>query len=536
MTRDVVLLVLLFAAAMLLVDPRGDFPLDDDWDFALATWAFAQTGHFHFTPFTAASAYLQVVWGALWTLLFGQSFNVLRASTLVLAAATIVIFHALLRRLPLTRGERFLAAAALIFHPIFFWSSATYMTHIPYVFLSVAAMAAFVRGIEDPCGTGSQPVRGRAAAALRGADGLRTRPTWIALGSLAVAASIFVRQTGVVSAVAPVVVLLMRREKKLAAIAAAPLLLFAAAYPALVHGEFGYHSLATRGAGVQVAANAGRYLFDDFSSAAIFMIPLVALAAKRIRRWWLAASVAALFAARALLFIGVGFAIPQWNPFLTSEQLFGNVFVNLGLGPLTLFDTHVLGYPAPVHLVYGARFALTVLAAVGGGIVVALLIENWKNLGTIQIAAATLLLAFSAVWFDRYTLDAAWPLAFVLPLVARGARKWMAVALLVGIALFDIWAVRDYFRWNRARNEAWAHLIARGVPAEAINGGVELNAMARLRGKSFPAVRPQWEIRNDYVLSFRPLPSYDVVERVGPVFALRRRPDAKWPVATTPWR
>jgi len=508
MKRDVFLLLAIFAVAMVLVDPRGDFPLDDDWDFALATWAFAKTGHFQFTPFTATSLYLQVVWGAVWTLLFGESFNVLRASTLILAAATIVVFHALLRRLPLTRGERFLAAAALIFHPIFFWSSATYMTHIPFLFLSVAAMAAFLRGIEEKS------------------------ERWIALGAVAVIASMFVRQTGVVSAVAPVIVLLMRRERKLAAIAAAPLLVFAGAFRLLAHGEFGYHSLATRGAGFDVAGNAGKYLFDDFSSAAIFLLPLVALAATRVRRWWIAGGIAALFVARALLFIGVGFAIPSWNPFLTSEQLFGNVFVNLGLGPLTLFDTHALGYPAPLHLGYAARFALTMFAAVAGGVVVALLIEHRRELAAIQIAAATLVLAFSAVWFDRYTLDAAWPLAFLLPLIARGANKRVAVVLLLALALFDVWAVGDYFRWNRARNEAWNRLIARGVPAEAINGGVELNALARLRGRPFPAERPQWVIRNDYVLSFRPLPSYDVVERVGPLFALR----AKRPAATTPWR
>src|SRR4051795_1810740 len=104
MKRDAFLLVAIFAVAMALVDPRGDFPLDDDWDFALATWAFARTGHFQFTPFTATSLHLQVLWGALWTRLFGESFNVLRASTLLLAAATILLFHALLRRLPLSRG------------------------------------------------------------------------------------------------------------------------------------------------------------------------------------------------------------------------------------------------------------------------------------------------------------------------------------------------------------------------------------------------------------------------------------------------
>ena len=39
----------------------GNFPLGDDWDFAIATWNFAHTGHFKFTHFTAVSLRAQVV-------------------------------------------------------------------------------------------------------------------------------------------------------------------------------------------------------------------------------------------------------------------------------------------------------------------------------------------------------------------------------------------------------------------------------------------------------------------------------------------
>ena len=194
MKRDVVLLLAIFAVAMLLVNPAGDFPLDDDWDFALATWAFARTGHFHFTPFTATSLHLQVLWGALWTLLFGESFNVLRASTLFLAACAIIAFYALLRQLSLSRAERFVACAALMFHPIFFWSSATYMTHVPYVFLSIAAMAAFLRGID------------------------RRSAGWVVGGALLVVASMFVRQTGIVPFPAKTIKLLARLHVNLAVI------------------------------------------------------------------------------------------------------------------------------------------------------------------------------------------------------------------------------------------------------------------------------------------------------------------------------
>ena len=88
--RDVIELVgvlAVWAVAIIVIDPRGNFPLGDDWDFAIATWNFAHTGHFKFTHFTAVSLRAQVVWGVLWTWAFGESFRVLRYSTLALAAA-----------------------------------------------------------------------------------------------------------------------------------------------------------------------------------------------------------------------------------------------------------------------------------------------------------------------------------------------------------------------------------------------------------------------------------------------------------------
>ena len=41
---DVLAILCVWAAAIAVIHPRGNFPLDDDWDFALATWRFA-LGH-----------------------------------------------------------------------------------------------------------------------------------------------------------------------------------------------------------------------------------------------------------------------------------------------------------------------------------------------------------------------------------------------------------------------------------------------------------------------------------------------------------
>ena len=57
--------VSVWTLAIAFIRPYGEFPLIDDWDFTIATWNFARTGHFHFTPFTAVSLRAQVLWGAI---------------------------------------------------------------------------------------------------------------------------------------------------------------------------------------------------------------------------------------------------------------------------------------------------------------------------------------------------------------------------------------------------------------------------------------------------------------------------------------
>jgi hypothetical protein len=117
------LIVAAFAAAIALIHPRGNFPLNDDWDFALPTWTFARTGQFHFTHFTAVSLRAMVLWGAAWTRLFGASFEVLRASTLALAAATLPVINTILRRAKVATFPRVGTTLAFAFHPIFIWAS-----------------------------------------------------------------------------------------------------------------------------------------------------------------------------------------------------------------------------------------------------------------------------------------------------------------------------------------------------------------------------------------------------------------------------
>src|SRR5215203_5156582 len=117
-----------FVAAVFLVDPRGNFPLDDDWGVGFTTFTLLQTGRVQFTPFASATAYLQFFWGALWAAAFGETFTVLRLSTLVLSLGSTLIAFSLLRRAGARRELALFGAASLLFHPLFFWASFTSMT------------------------------------------------------------------------------------------------------------------------------------------------------------------------------------------------------------------------------------------------------------------------------------------------------------------------------------------------------------------------------------------------------------------------
>jgi hypothetical protein len=77
------LLTLVWLVIVFLVNPVGDFPLNDDWAYAKAVQSLLR-GDLQLTDWAPASQIAQIAWGALFCLPFGFSFTALRLSTLVL--------------------------------------------------------------------------------------------------------------------------------------------------------------------------------------------------------------------------------------------------------------------------------------------------------------------------------------------------------------------------------------------------------------------------------------------------------------------
>ncbi|HEX6641069.1 MAG TPA: glycosyltransferase family 39 protein [Thermoanaerobaculia bacterium] len=491
-----VVLIAVFLAAVLVVDPRGNFPLDDDWGVGFTTFTLLQTGRVQFTPFASATAYLQFAWGALWAALFGETFTVLRLATLTLSLGSTLLAFFLLRRSGVRRELALFGAAALLFHPLFFWASFTSMTHVPFVFLSLVAATMFVRAAER--------------------EGI-----WLVLAFVATVASFFTRQFAILNALAPLIVALSMRRRKLAVTYAAAIVVFGLLVVSGVlvgsQKELALHKPSIAG----LAMRAAHYIYFNWQNAALFFaapLLLVLLSRGRPR-----------LSRPLLIVLTIAFAIVAWRmtvrvhmpiPYLNS----GNVFTDFGLGPPTLRDVFTLHVAHPFALPWIVKVALMIVTTIGAAIALSLTIASLREDDALirycaaYLLCATLVAAGMSIYFDRYSVDTAWPFVLLLVLLANRVQitrvaTIAAAAMLALMIVFATAGTAEYLAWNRARWDAYAWLRANRVTLEQMDGGYEINAMLALRaGRKDLGKRGVGVVDDQYILTFnRDMRGYELL-------------------------
>jgi len=486
---------------------RGEFALSDDASYAFTTRTLCETSTWRFLPWSAPSLVVQAAYGAVLCHVFGFSFTVLRASTVVLGVTGVIGFWLLLRRLGVRGALLGLATALLAFNPLYLNLAFTFMTDVPFVVLLIWAALAYADGLADR----------RAGRLLQGA--------------LLASAALLVRQHGILIAGAAAVAALttrawpLRERSKAAAVALAlPAATFVAYHLWIVGSAgvpVGYESRLgqLRAVSVATVVNCG---FRGLCYLGLFALPLAASAWRTERRVALAATAAMTLLAAAL--------------FVRERALMfylTNVLYDFGVGALTLRDTLFLGLPPPVRLGAALTVPLTAAALAGAG----LLVAAWWSALRRSAAPAAVFVHLSAAFFfgatllqARYYLDRhllmATPFVLAAVLVASPPRRPSRVAVVL-VALLAWWSVagtHDYLAWNRARHDGLEALRAAGVPPTQIDGGVEFNAWylapelgtwptdAEARSGQPATVRSWWWVVDDrWVASFRPLDGY--VER-----------------------
>jgi hypothetical protein len=524
---EVAILIVVFFAGIALAWPRGDFPLDDDQYYGLPAINLARTGHLELSIAAAPNARAQVLAGSVFVKMFGASFESLRLLTLILAALSIALVNRTLALTGVTKFARVAGSIALAFHPIFFWSSCTFMTEVPYVFASALSLYLYCRGLRDD------------------------RLALVLFGGAAVALSWWVRQTGVLNALPPIALLAIYRDRITArwrahlALSALPIAVFTILYfvrrDLLLASPGEFHSLvqmwseATFRLPEQIAL-VRHYVVFTLQNAALFslglVIPAGILLSRKPKRWD-----AIVLSIGVVVILGTMFElvhhdtpIPFYSKRVCCDLLYGNVFMNFGLGPPTLTDVWSTKYEYPFHISENARALLTWLSGIGALVLFWAVLDAWRTrsrdprpnvvllLAVASIAISTAGLCVSAVWMDRYVLDAAWPMVIVLALIIplhANARVAAIVALTI-VALFSVCATQEYFSWNRARWASYYDLRRGGVPMTQIDGGAEpYNAFE-------VAFVKDWKIKRKmsfgpgsrrYVIAFHEMPGFRVVAR-----------------------
>jgi hypothetical protein len=524
-------LLAIWLAAAALVGINGNFPLNDDWQYAYPVQQLVEKGRLEMQGYFAPNIILQVYWGYLFCWLAGSfDFAWLRLSTLTLALLGAWACYVLVRRLGIAPSLALLAAAILLFNPLYFSLSFSFMTDVPFLAAILLALLAFERYI------------------------IHHQAGWLWAAGLLSVAAYLIRQPGLVLLPAFGLWRAIEEKGSRRSIAVALLAAGAAIAVYLIYERLAKPWLGISGNFVPVS---NMYL-DTILSA-----PL-AYAAELLRKGLKTWIYLGFFGLPLLPFLGAAFrqsglwqkstAIPLISANLALfaflcyiDKLFpfgGNILYNLGLGPELLADTYTLGLANTPRLPAAAMYAFTLLSQLAATALLWVAIRGWKQLLPGQQRFFNFLLLTNLLYlpamsitsfFDRYILLCIVSmLLLLLPHARMPQLRLSALAPFILYALFSFLATRDYLDWNRARFKAYTWLHQEGIGIEQADAGYEYNGFYNYQPeRSEIPGRSHWWVTDDtWMITFGPVPGYEKAK----AFTYRRwlwggRQDEIWVVA-----
>jgi hypothetical protein len=471
-----------FIALMLLVSPRGDFPLNDDWVYAKMVQALTERGHFGISPLSNAYALTQTLYAVPLVKLFGFSFTLLRFTTIFMGWITVCFVAFTARELGLPNRSAVLAALTVFVNPLFINLSYTFMTDVPFCAFASIGTYYFVKALRAPTTAN------------------------LLLGTLFSIVAFYNRQLGalipvafVFSAAAAFRCSPSRLDARKLACLIAPWILGLVILPLLAAPESDRLTVQVdRTLSLSdIVFEAGWLLVTLTTYVGLFLLPIAAGLAfvwqrvhvSRLTRGW--QRVFALFFAIAIL----GCFPLCFFPFLP------NIVRDFGVGP-ALFSFIEPRWRMGIHFApVEIGFAWTVAAYVATAafsVVIDGARRQFRNSGAryrpvrkaqmwFLLVCGMLYLAapFTSVptnYFDRYVLSAIPPLAVFVSICLgyRPAKQRLILPIFAASALLT-WSVvglQDYMAWNTARWQAIDSLRTKHQADDNdINGGFEFNGM-----------------------------------------------------------
>jgi len=461
---------------LLVVNPIGDFPLNDDWAYAENVKALVVDHKIYFSDWPAMTLIVHTVWGALFCKIFGFSFTVLRFSNLIMGWFGLLATYALFREGNFSKKNAFWCTLLIGFNPIYFSLSYTYMTDVPFYTLVVMASLYFIK-------------------ALNGKGDYN-----IIFATLYSVLAVLMRQLGVLMPLAFLFIFLIKRKITLKSVfqAVTPLVLTYGIMSAFIKWRevnYGLSETFSSSGDLFKLVTWERFCFfmENLAQAftsywGFFLLPLITLLfpflIKKIERKILLISGSLSL---VILFLYWG----KWN-----FTIIGNIIYNMGLGPkLISYHSTNKAYEIPAEIWIGIK---AFMFFVGLLLVFIFLVHLFKNLFNVYqkrkididpvkgfsfFAASIYLgfLTFNFFYFDRYHLQLL-PF-FILIIFPKKLEavfsKWsikLATLFFVIQVLYSVGATHDYLSYSRSNwNLLHDNMEKLDLLPERFAGGFEFN-------------------------------------------------------------
>jgi hypothetical protein len=537
-------IVAFWLGSVIVIDPAGDFPLNDDWAYGLPVKWLVETGRLRFTDWQFMTLVTQVLWGALFASVAGFSFTVLRISTLVIAAVGLVASYLAGREVGLQRSLSTALAALFVVNPVFITVANSFHTDVHFLSLTMLGLFLLLRGIR------------------------RGEVLIYCIGWIVVLAATLVRQVEMAIPIGLVVGLGLRNGLGRAWLVKGvlPTLMLAAvvaAYPKVVQATIGLPAMYYQ------PQDSLRMVFAQLFHLRLGALKpmLYSLGCGLMHLGWWTLPLVLLLPPRRLMagplerkpwlatWVATGGAVVVTTVLWMTGRLMpvgstGSYLVDLGTGPRTMAGD----VPHAPTLFWVAMTAASGFGATW--LILALTSIACRNftqcvatrelrpawLSTFLITAAVVYyIPFSnyGPWFDRYALPEMALLGLLIAseaMTSNGTRFRTSPPRVIGSATlalvylgFGIFSAHDYIAWNRSRWEAGRSLtVDPSIVADDIDGGFEFNAWYSFRDRPGGTYRtnggssPVQEIvkksivrdRPRFVLSFSERKDYTVVRGV----------------------
>ena len=521
------IILLLWIFFEIVINPIGEFPLNDDWAYAKVVQSLVADHQFKLCDWQGMTFIIQLVWGYLFCLPFGFSFTALRISTLVMSLFGILFFYKISLSTTNNKKLTFLGTLLLAFNPLYFQLSNTFMTDVPFLVLSLTACWYFINYFKNE------------------------RSTDFYFAILFSILAVMIRQVGIVMLVAFGICLLVKEFniknvlKAILPVLSAIALLFIYRTILISRNNLPANYNFQIDVAITSLLHPTREVFLKFIyysmtstvSMGIFILPLIVpftivwfkknpLSKKKI-------IIGSVFFASylSLIFLKV-FLTHKYLPFT------GDIFYHLGLGPVIL--TNAISYELPQLTIFSKLFWIGLSTA--GALSITLLtmttidvfrkIINKKlyrqntTIGLLFLIIVSLLyfLPISIIYVsDRYLLFV-FPLTIIFflsccswfELPHRNKYYTLSLSLIVPYIYFSISATHDFLSLNKARWQALDYLTnEENISPKEIDGGFEFNAWHLFKFENYhPDVNKRWWWieKDNYIVTSEKVQGYNVIK------------------------